>query len=327
MKMRMTIALLLLTATQLVTMADTSFTAIGEIEDSSLKAKMEDNVSKMLTAFQDATDQQAKAPKLSKDNLTSGAIEEVKQIWKTSAMSSPSSKQQGRFLKTPSGYQVRGIPVDVAEAANEEKRQELTIDFQSDGKISSVSIAIDNKRYDEIMAEKSSDTDYSRRQIIVDFVENFRTAYNRKDLKLITSVFSDKALILTGRVVMERPNTDVDRMTMQPSKVVYIKQSKQEYIASLAQEFKATKYLNVTFDDIEVVQHPKYDDVYGVTLRQNWYTDKNQDEGYLFLMIDFRDNDTPMIQVRTWQPIKDSAGRVVTERKDVFHLGSFRIVR
>jgi hypothetical protein len=44
-------------------------------------------------------------------------------------------------------------------------------------------------------------------------------------------------------------------------------------------------------------------------------------------MIDFRDADNPLIQVRTWQPYKNTEGQVVTKREDVFHLGSFRIVR
>jgi hypothetical protein len=109
--------------------------------------------------------------------------------------------------------------------------------------------------------------------------------------------------------------------------VVYIKQTKQEYLNNLQRVFKNTKYINVKFEDIEVVQHPKYDDVYGVTLKQFWHTDRYSDEGYLFLMIDFRDADKPLIQVRTWQPYKNAEGQVVTKREDVYHLGSFRIVR
>ena len=62
-----------------------------------------------------------------------------------------------------------------------------------------MAIAIEMNRYEELMAQKQSDLDYARRQIIVDFIENFRTAYNRKDNVMLNSVFSDKALIITGR--------------------------------------------------------------------------------------------------------------------------------
>ena len=265
--------------------------------------------------------------KQNKDNFTSEAIKDIDQMWKSSAIFCPPVNIMSRCLKTSYGYQVRGIPVDLKEADEKEKRQELAIDFLPNGKISNVSIAIEMHRYDQIMAEKESDIDYARRQIIVDFVENFRTAYNRRDMKLLTSVFSDKALIITGKVISEKPNSDMDRLTLNNNKVIYIKQTKQEYLQNLSNVFKITKFINVKFDDIEVVQHPKYDDIYGVTLKQYWHTDRYRDEGYLFLMIDFRDADKPLIQVRTWQPYKNKQGQVITQKNDVYHLGSFRIVR
>jgi len=324
-RMVMTVVLLMMTT---VAMADGATFKISEgVVDAATKAKMESNVTLMMSLFKSAADEEQKKPKLSKDNFTPEAIKDVELMWKTSAMSCPPVSIMSRCLKTASGYQVRGIPVDMIEADQDESRQELTVDFTPSGLISGVSISIDLQRYEEIMGQKESDLDYARRQIIVDFVENFRTAYNRKDIDLLNSVFSDKALIITGKVVKEKPNSDLTRMTLNNNKVVYIKQSKQEYITNLTRVFKNTKYINVKFDEIEVVQHPKYDDVYGVTLKQYWHTSGYSDEGYLFLMIDFRDADNPLIQVRTWQPYKNAEGQVVTKREDVFHLGSFRIVR
>lgn len=321
----MTVVLLMMTT---VAMADGATFKISEgVVDAATKAKMESNVTLMMSLFKSAADEEQKKLKLSKDNFTPEAIKDVELMWKTSAMSCPPVSIMSRCLKTATGYQVRGIPVDMIEADQEESRQELTVDFTPSGLISGVSISIDLQRYEEIMGQKESDLDYARRQIIVDFVENFRTAYNRKDINLLNSVFSDKALIITGKVVKEKPNSDLTRMTLNNNKVVYIKQSKQEYITNLTRVFKNTKYINVKFDEIEVVQHPKYDDVYGVTLKQYWHTSGYSDEGYLFLMIDFRDADNPLIQVRTWQPYKNAEGQVVTKREDVFHLGSFRIVR
>ena len=321
----MTVVLLMMTT---VAMADGATFKISEgVVDAATKAKMESNVTLMMSLFKSAADEEQKKIKLSKDNFTPEAIKDVELMWKTSAMSCPPVSIMSRCLKTATGYQVRGIPVDMIEADQEESRQELTVDFTPSGLISGVSISIDLQRYEEIMGQKESDLDYARRQIIVDFVENFRTAYNRKDIDLLNSVFSDKALIITGKVVKEKPNSDLTRMTLNNNKVVYIKQSKQEYITNLTRVFKNTKYINVKFDEIEVVQHPKYDDVYGVTLKQYWHTSGYSDEGYLFLMIDFRDADNPLIQVRTWQPYKNAEGQVVTKRETGFDLGSSRIVR
>lgn len=307
--------------------ADTTFKITDGVVEQQLKEKMEANTKAMIDAFRTAADNGEKTVKLSKDNVAKAAIEEIREIWKSSALSCPPMSIRCRCLQTKNGYQVRGIPVDMLEADEAEARQELTISYDNSGLITNVAIAIEMNRYEELMAEKESELDYSRRQIIVDFIENFRTAYNRKDNAMLNSVFSDKALIITGRVVKEQPNSDLTRMTLTNNKVVYIKQSKQEYLERLSKVFKTVKYINVKFSDIEIAEHPKYDNIYGVTLKQLWKTDRYQDEGYLFLMVDFRDSDNPLIQVRTWQPYKDTAGNIVTQKKDVFHLGSFRIVR
>lgn len=308
-------------------LATTSFKITDGEVDPDVKARMETNVKALLDAFRTAADNGEKTVKLSKDNVSKTAIEEIKEIWKSSAMSCPPMNLNCRCLKTSNGYQVRGIPVDILAADGDEARQELTINFDTEGTISNVAIAIEMNRYEELMAQKQSDLDYARRQIIVDFIENFRTAYNRKDNAMLNSVFSDKALIITGRVVKEKPNSDLTRLTLNNNRVVYIKQTKQEYLTKLAQVFKTVKFINVKFSDIEIVEHPKFDSIYGVTLKQSWRTDRYHDEGYLFLMIDFRDSDNPLIQVRTWQPYKDAAGNILTQKDEVFHLGSFRIVR
>ena len=322
----MMILLLVFASTDLV-FSQGLFKIIEGLSDQKLKTTMEANVNAMMMAMNTAANQNIKSVKLDKEIFTSEAIKEIGLIWKSSAILCPPVNIMSRCLKTSSGYQVRGIPVDFKEADEKEKRQELTIDFLPNGKINNVAIAIEMHRYEQIMAEKTSDIDYARRQIIVDFIENFRTAYNRRDMKLLTSVFSDKALIITGKVISEKPNSDLDRLTLNNNKVVYIKQTKQEYLHNLNNVFKVTKFINVKFDDIDVIQHPKYDDIYGVTLKQYWHTDRYKDEGYLFLMIDFRNEDTPLIQVRTWQPYKNKQGQIITQKNDVYHLGSFRIIR
>ncbi len=318
--------LLLMTA-PVAASAQELFKIVEGIPDGALKTAMETSVTTMLETFNATAASGDKSIKLPKDHFTKEAVKEIELIWKSSAMTYPPVNLKCKCLKTAAGYQVRGIPVDLKEAAEGESRQELTIDFTPAGAISGVAIAIEMHRYDQIMAEKTSDIDYARRQVIIDFIENFRTAYNRKDLQLLTSVYSDKALIITGKVISEKRNSDIDRMTLTNNKVVYIKQTKQQYLKKLSSVFKYSKFINVKFEDIDIVQHPKYDDIYGVTLKQYWHTSNYSDEGYLFLMIDFRDADKPLIQVRTWQPYMNKQGQVITQKKDVYHLGSFRIVR
>ena len=250
-------------------LAQTSFTiSDGAIENEALKTKIERNMTYLLATFRLTAESGKKTISLSRDYMTKDAIDDVEEMWKSSSMSCPPMDLKSRCLHTTTGYQVRGIPIDIHEAVEAEARQELTVNFNKEGLIDGVSIAIEMNRYEQLMAQQSSDLDYTRRQIIIDFVENFRTAYNRKDIKLLNSMYSDKALIITGKVVMEKPNSDVNKMTLLNNKVVYLSQTKQQYLQRLSNVFNKTRYINVSFSDIDVVQHPKYDDIYGVTLRQ-----------------------------------------------------------
>ena len=161
-----------------------------------------------------------------------------------------------------------------------------------------------------------------RRAIILDFIENFRTAYNRKDTVLLKKVYSDDALIITGKVIqVKEQNGDLMQKNFSKEKVVYQKQTKTEYINKLKKIFAANSYINIKFEDIEVVQHEKYSNYYGVTIKQYWNTTRYIDIGYLFLIIDFQEEANPIIHVRTWQPEK--VGERELAKEEIFNLGSF----
>ena len=293
------------------------------LDNVQLKNTIEKNISQFLIACNTAV-MEGDKPKL-KEGLTNDARKALNEMWKSSPMSCPVSKAEEVCLVTPSGYQVRNIPVSIMAANEDEKDQELVFNLTSTGEIDDISIAITEHQYKEIINEHESVEDLFRRQVIVDFVENYRTAYNRKDLPYISSVFSDNALIITGKVIREKPKSDFALQSLSQEKVVYQKRTKKQYIDNLKKVFASNKYINVLFDEVEVIQHPKLTDIYGVTLKQEWNTANYRDVGFVFLMIDFQDENNPLIQVRTWQPEKVN-GQVLA-REEVFSLGDFDIVR
>ena len=61
------------------------------------------------------------------------------------------------------------------------------------------------------------------------------------------------------------------------------------------------------YSDFRILRHPTMDGIYGVTLRQRYSSDRYSDDGYLFLLWDFRDRSMPVIHVRTWQPASSVA--------------------
>ena len=92
---------------------------------------------------------------------------------------------------------------------------------------------------------------------------------------------------------------------------------------NLTRVFNTTQYVRVTFDEIEVMRHPTNPNFYGVTLHQGYTSNTYHDDGYLFLLWDFRNEQAPEIHVRTWQPDR-LEGRALP-RDEVFSLGDFDI--
>ena len=154
--------------------------------------------------------------------------------------------------------------------------------------------------------------------MILDYVEQFRTAYNQKDINFLNQVFSDDALIITGKVITTK---HAEGFTSQ--KIQYNKQSKEQYIKNLRGVFARNSYIKVTFDEIGVMRHPVNPNFYGVTLLQGWTSGKYHDDGYLFLLWDFTNESAPQIHVRTWQP--DKIGGKPLPKDEVFSLSDFDI--
>ena len=300
---------------------------IDGISDANLKQAIETNATVFLSSLNSTIITGKSRMKLEDANYTKEGKECVKDLWASSAMICPVSSisEICSSLGEGKGYQIRNIPVEMLAADEDQQEQELVINFTSTGLIHNVMVALENHRYVDILSNPISVTDLIRRQTIIEFVENFRTSYNRKDIAYIENVFSDQALIITGSVVKVKENSDNMMQAMSSEKIQYSTSSKEEYIKKLKRCFARNAYINLKFEEIEVVRHPMKDHIYGVTLKQHWNSSTYSDVGYLFLMIDFTDPEYPCIQVRTWQPDKYSDGKKI-DRDEVFDLSDFNIL-
>ena len=225
-------------------------------------------------------------------------------------------------ITTGTGYQVRNIPLMMKPTGerdfNEDEYQEAVISFDRQGNVESFYLCISMNLYMNVIKSNIELTDLRRRQMILDYVEQFRTSYNQKDINFLNQVFSEDALIITGRVITQKqPEGFVTQ------KIRYNKQNKQQYLNNLRKVFNTTKYIHVSFDEIEVMRHPTNPYFYGVTLHQGWTSNTYHDEGYIFLLWDFRNEEAPEIHVRTWQP--DRIGGNALARDEVFSLSDFDI--
>lgn len=173
------------------------------------------------------------------------------------------------------------------------------------------------KEASKIMQGKLAETDAKRRHTILNYCEHFRTAYTTKDIDFLRQVFSDKALIIVGNVVKPIAN---DGKCQAESRVTFAIHSKRNYLSRLSKVFAANQKIDVKFSGFRIMRHPTMDGIYGVTLRQQYKSDRYSDDGYLFLLWDFRDKSMPLIHVRTWQP----AGTVHTG-DDVINIQDFNL--
>ena len=187
--------------------------------------------------------------------------------------------------------------------------QEAVVEFDKNGKITDFRLALDAQTA-ESLERCGATVDKEKSMIILQYIERFRTAYNQRDIETIEKMFSDDALIITGKVVIQKPLNEVMPAT---AKVEYTKQNKQQYIRNLKLAFARNKWIDVKFSQIGEnseqggcagITRSRVDPTkYGVRLHQEWKSSNYSDEGYLFLLWEFpEDGRDPIIHVRTWQP-------------------------
>ncbi len=280
------------------------------INSPALKTKMEKEASRLLSAINAA--QQNGAPiDFAGIDIDELAVETIKMNWDNVHFRTEDDEpvEHGLTLKSGNGavrgYEVRNIgmemiPFDSSYSSGD--RREISINFDTSGRIVDFNFTLDPNQYADLVKQGIEMKDTDRRYQILHWVEQFQSAYNRKDIKFMEDVFSDDALIITGVVRFSREKGDLS--PMKSARVEYVRQNKKQYLAKLRGIFNREQnkgYLNVEFSDYRVLRHPAKPNYYGVTLRQRWSTPGYSDEGVVFLIWDFADEDHPKIHVRTWE--------------------------
>lgn len=287
----------------------------GGISDNGLKQKMETCVSALLTELSQAT-KAGRLLRLQQVVMTDEAKASLVRLWDSYHFLCDYTENEVLLLTDVNGYEVRNIPVTLKPMGSGytgELEKELTVCLTRDGIITGVHMALSNNAFHNVVNKGLDVEDTRRRLEILNFVEAFRSYYDEKDLASLEQVYSDDALIITGRVVQRRTFQN-DQPTLKPE-IVYSKKNKEQYLNSLESTFRRNKFIKVTFDSIQVVHHSAKPNFYGVTLHQNWKSSTYQDDGYVFLLWEFKDDNDehPIIHVRTWQP--DRIGSKPLEKK------------
>jgi len=184
--------------------------------------------------------------------------------------------------------------------------EDVVFYFDKNNKIENLTFGLSKKAVDDI-ASNNTWSEEVRMQLI-NFMENYKTAYALKRLDYIEKIFSDDALIITGRVTKTATSTEFRYMNNRIVK--YNQQSKSQYLKNLKYSFGSNEFINLRFADNTVKQSGKSKALYGIQIKQDYFSSSYGDTGYLFLLIDFTDSVAPQIHIRTWQPEKNADGSI-----------------
>jgi hypothetical protein len=205
------------------------------------------------------------------------------------------------FYRFRNEIMVRSLPMSFSFKNNQQEFvEDVVFHFNKDKKIKSISFGLSQDALKSILNKEVWNE--INRMVLANFLEHYKTAYALERLDYIESVFADDALIITGYVV--KTNNNVENQYKNNKIVRYNRQTKQEYIRNLRHCFKSKEFINIQFEENEVRKGGKGGDIYGVKIKQNYYSSNYGDQGWLFLIVDLNEPKEPVIHVRTWQPTK-----------------------
>lgn len=185
--------------------------------------------------------------------------------------------------------------------------EDVIFSFDKNGKINNISFGLGKTAEADILGKGVWSE--NARFAVMNFLENYQTAYALKRLDYIESIFDDDAVIITGTVthVPGRRINSGDRkgIVFEHDIIKYNRHTKDTYLKHLQRSFASKEYINLRFASNDVRKLGKGGEVYAIQISQEYYSSNYGDKGYLFLMVDINDPDAPIIKVRTWQPEKD----------------------
>lgn len=193
-----------------VSAQEVSFHFTDGIYNAALKSRMEHNASTLLTEINQAAEQNR--PLQLNGKVGMEATERLKMLWDSFGFVCQSNAKSICYGLT-SGYQARGIQATVTrqpEDCTDPKTRELTISFDKSGNITRVGFALLNNHLSVPKGEQEV-YDVRRKNEILKFVEDFRNYYNEKDIESLRKIYSDDALIITGRVETRKESGDFNQ--------------------------------------------------------------------------------------------------------------------
>jgi len=215
------------------------------------------------------------------------------------------------FISLGKKSMVRSIPMMLSyKNSRRSFAQNVVFTFDPDQKVEAISFAISDKAIKGIVSKSERFGTIKDKYSLINFMEHYKTAYCLKRIDYIGKIFADNALIIIGSIVKEAEPIEGMYKKLGNNTVKYLELDKKGYIERLKKVFNSNEYVNIQFEENIVKKVNGDKKIYGIQIKQYYYSTSYADKGYLFLMIDLNDSINPKIYVRTWQPEKNPDGSI-----------------
>ena len=202
--------------------------------------------------------------------------------------------------------------------------EDMIFYFDREGKIDNISFGLGVDATNDILDRGATSWGGEVREILLEFLENYKTAYALERLDYIESIFSENAQIIVGKVLKSKVNTNAysergQNVSVEGQRAIeYTHHTKKSFMEHLKRIFANNEFINLNFSNVSVRKITKITDKnkFVIQLAQDYCSSSYSDKGYLLLLVDITNSAEPLIEIRTWQPDEIDLDKV-------FHEGMF----
>ena len=190
-----------------------TFVVRNGIDDPTLKTNIESQATKLLEMLNEAQEAGKNTLNFNGLNINDEARQTILLIWKYQHMHVwlDEGEEEAYIEETVlsmrgNQYQVRNIPMRMQTVKGEAKKEynEVSINFDRSGCIVDFNITMSKQQYGEILKNAVDVEDEYNRKMLAHWMDQLQTAYNMRDMSFFEAVFSEDALIITGKRKMVR---------------------------------------------------------------------------------------------------------------------------
>lgn len=201
--------------------------------------------------------------------------------------------------------------------------EDVVFTFNPEKKIESMAFGLGQVAENDILCKEAQGWTNERREMLMEFLENYKTAYCLQRLDYLETIFADDAVIIVGnvakRATQQVRNDLTKRISIGGQQIInYNRYDKETYLKHLADVFRRNEFINIRFSNNKIQWLEKYndEDLFAIQIGQEYNSSTYGDKGYLFLLVNMTNPDEPLIKVRTWQPNE-------VDMKKLYTIGDF----